>query len=242
MEPIEQYIHDRDEQVRKNLTDRDLGIDVHRLTESLVKTNYVKNFTWMGIPILQYPTDLMVMQELIGKIRPTSIIEIGIAFGGMTKFYSDMLRLVDTGGMVIGIDVDIREHAWEVLNRLQRAIAIKGSSTNSEVVDEVKELIDDKSTVLISLDSNHTHEHVLQELKLYSPLVSVGSYIVVFDTAIQFYGHLDKNRERPWSRGNNPYTAVQEFMKDNEEFVVDREIERRALITSAPGGFLRRLK
>jgi cephalosporin hydroxylase len=242
MNAIEQYIHDRDEQVRKNLTDRDLAIDIHRLTESLVRTNYVKNYTWRGVPTLQYPTDLMVMQELIWKLRPDYIIETGIAFGGMTRFYSDMQspRL----GAVISIDVDIRLHAKVVLVELDNVFPVQASSTAPTTPKRVKDLMgeDDDAVVLVTLDSNHTHDHVLQELKLYSPMVSVGSYIVVFDTAIQFYGHLDKNQDRPWGKGNNPWAAVQAFMKGNDEFVVDKEIEQRAVITSAPGGWLRRVK
>jgi len=246
MNPIEKYVHERNEQVRQNLTDRDLEIDVHRLTESLVRTNYVKNFTYMGIPILQYPTDLMVMQELIFRVAPNYIIETGIAFGGMTKFYSHMQKFIGYGE-VISIDIEIRKHArYVMMDESEFVTAIEGSSVSDATIEKVNKIISrnafGKNSVIVSLDSNHTHNHVLQELKLYSPLVSVGSYIVVFDTSIEFYGHLDKNQDRPWGKGNNPYSAVQEFMKDNDEFVVDKEIEQRALITSAPGGWLRRIK
>jgi cephalosporin hydroxylase len=239
MNPIETYIHDRDEQVRKNLQCGFLDYDAFHFTGSLVRTNFVKNFTYCGIPILQYPTDLMVMQELIWQIKPDCIIETGIAFGGMTKFYSDMLGRV--AGILIAIDIEIREHAKKVLCGLD-VFDFEGSSIDEKIFEEVRRIVRLDEKVLISLDSNHTHDHVLQELKLYSPLVSVGSYIVVFDTAIEFYGHLDKNQDRPWGKGNNPYSAVQEFMKDNDEFIVDKEVEQRALITSAPGGFLRRIK
>jgi len=243
MDAIEQYVHERDEQVRQNLTNRDLEIDVHRLTESLVRTNFVKNFTYMGVPILQLPSDLMVMQELIFQIRPKVIVETGIAFAGMTSFYSDMLFAAGiSNSFVLSVDVDIREHASATLRALPRCTYLEGSSIDEHIVQDVKDILSGRSPVLVSLDSSHTHNHVLQELKLYSPLVSVGSYIVVFDTAIEFYGHLDKNQDRPWGKGNNPWTAVQEFMKGNDEFVVDKEVEKRALITSAPGGWLRRTK
>jgi len=243
MSPIEQYVNDRDEQVRKNLTDRDLTIDVHRLTESLVKTNFVKNFTYRGIPILQYPTDLMVMQELIWQIKPEYIIETGIAFGGMTTFYSDILQKYC--GKVIAVDIDIREHALKIFGSIiGNTVIIQGSSISEETVDRVYEEANPIAPTLVSLDSNHTHDHVLQELKLYSPLVSVGSYIVVFDTAIEFYHHLDKSQNRAWSKGNNPWTATQEFLKSEmgKNFVIDKEIEKRALITSATDGWLRRIK
>lgn len=253
MNPIEQYIHDRDEQVRANLTNRDLAIDTYRMTESLVKTNYVKNFTYMGTPILQYPTDLMVMQELIWEVKPTVIIEIGIAFGGMLAFYASVLNITSSG-KVIGIDKEIREH-----NRLRIEShpvfrgednyntilqLIEGSSITDEVFNNIVYSLPRDPRVLISLDSDHTHDHVLQELKLYSPLVSVGSYIVVFDTAIEFYHQHDKNQNRAWSKGNNPWTATQEFLKSEmgKNFIIDKGVEKRALITSAPEGWLRRIR
>jgi cephalosporin hydroxylase len=246
MEPIEEYTAARDKQVLENLTNRDLHIDTYRFTESLVKTNFIKNFTWMGVPILQYPTDLMIMQEIIWRVKPHYIIETGVAFGGMLMFYRTV-----SDAIVVGIDIDIRPHAHKALrdylyeesdlNTEERIRLIEGSSVDVGTLKQI-EYIKNHHPVLVSLDSNHTHEHVLQELRLYSPLVSVGSYIVVFDTAIEFFGHLDKNQDRPWKPGNSPYTAVQEFLKENDNFVVDKEIEQRAIVTSAPGGWLRRIK
>lgn len=249
MNATETYIHNRDEQVRINLEDRDLRVNAERFTVELVRTNYTKNFSWMGVPILQYPQDLMVMQELIWDIKPNYIIETGVAFGGMLVFYASILEAIGSRnglatGKVMGIDIDPRDSNMKVLEKhpLRNRIWItKGSSVDKHIIEAVKDFVKD-GTVLVSLDSLHTHTHVLQELQLYAPLVSVGSYIVVFDTAIEFYGHLDKNQDRPWGKGNNPWTAVQEFMKDNDEFVVDKEIEQRALISAAPGGFLRRVK
>jgi cephalosporin hydroxylase len=243
MNPTETYIHDRDEQVRLNLKDRDLRVNTEKFIPELVRTNYTKNFTWMGVPILQYPQDLMVMQELIWAIKPDYIIETGVAFGGMLVFYASILESIGDG-TVLGIDIDPRDYNMKILEKhpLRHRISVtKGSSTDKHVIEAVKDFVQ-KGKVLVSLDSMHTHAHVLKELQLYSPLVSVGSYIVVFDTAIEEYGHFDKNQDRPWGPGNNPMTAVKEFMKGNEEFVVDREVEQRALITAAPGGFLRRVK
>lgn len=256
MNPIETYIHDRDEQAKKNLEDRDLHVFTSRFTEELVRTNYTKNFTWMGIPIIQYPTDLMVMQELIWKIRPTMIIETGVAFGGMTLFYAEMLKNTwdQTNSApikrVIGIDIEIRPHTHEAIEKSKFATLIKliqRSSIDKRNAYYIRQRhwggFHPWDRILVSLDSNHTHNHVLKELQLYAPLVSVGSYIVVFDTAIEFFGHLDKNQDRPWGKGNNPWTAVQSFMTSDmgKNFVVDREVEQRALITAAPGGWLRRV-
>lgn len=243
MNPIEQYIHDRDEQVKKNMNDIVLQHKTKVYTEELVKCNYTKNFTWMGVPIIQYPGDLIVMQELIWKIRPMAIVECGIAFGGFTGFLYQMQSASVDGGFVLGIDIEIRKHTHEILDRYSRIKLIEKSSIDPLAVKEIRMNVPVwRNPIMVILDANHTHDHVLQELKLYSPLVSVGSYIVIFDTAIEFYGHLDKNQGRPWGKGNNPYTSVQEFLKDNDEFVVDREVEQRAGITAAPGGYLRRIK
>jgi cephalosporin hydroxylase len=263
MTPIEQFIHDRDEQVRKNLEDRDLKVNTERYFAELVRTNYSKNFTWMGIPIIQCPSDLMVMQEIIWQLKPDYIIETGIAFGGMMTFYASVLQ-VARGGKVLGVDIDPREENRKVLEwhpLATRMEIIKGSSTDPRTLEAVRDYchpiflrhVDEMvngvwenriytrpPVTLVSLDSCHSHDHVLQELKLYSPLVSVGSYIVVFDTAIELVAPLEKNR--PWGKGNNPWTAVQEFMKGNTEFIVDREVEARAGVTAAPGGWLRRVR
>lgn len=244
MNSTEQYIHDRDEQIKLNMEDRDLKVYAERFTAELVRTNYTKNFTWMGIPIIQYPTDLMVMQELVWAIKPDTIVETGIAFGGMLVFYASILESIGNG-MVMGIDIDPRDYNMNVLEKhplRHRIFITKGSSVDKHVIEAAKDFVQN-GKVLISLDSLHTHAHVLHELQLYSPLVSVGSYIIVYDTAIEFHGHLDKNKDqRPWGPGNNPYTAVKQFLKENDNFVVDKEIEQRALITAAPGGFLKRVK
>jgi cephalosporin hydroxylase len=265
MTPIEQFIHDRDEQVRKNLEDRDLKVNTERYFAELVRTNYSKNFTWMGIPIIQCPSDLMVMQEIIWQLKPDYIIETGIAFGGMMAFYASVLQVEVAGrGKVLGVDIDPRKENRKVLERhplATRMEIIKGSSTDPRTLEAVRDYchpiflrhVDEMiggvwenriytrlPVILVSLDSCHSHDHVLQELKLYSPLVSVGSYIVVFDTAIELVAPLEKNR--PWGKGNNPWTAAQEFMKGNTEFIVDREVEARAGVTAAPGGWLRRVR
>lgn len=240
MNAIKQYIHDRDEQVRKNMKDDLLALRTKYFTERIVQTNYTKSFTWMGIPILQYTSDLMVMQEIIWEVRPDWIIECGVAFGGMTAFYATILDFMGHGN-VLGIDIEIREHTKKIHHpRIQFR---QSSSTDETLLKEIRFLVKENS-VLVSLDSNHTHAHVLKELELYAPLVSVGSYIVVFDTAIEFYGHLDVNQDRPWGKGNNPWTATQEFLKTEmgQNFVIDKEVEQWALISAAPDGWLRRIK
>lgn len=256
MDAIEQYIEDRDHQVRVNLFNLLLQYQKEMLTNELVRSNYVKNFTWMGIPIMQYPSDLMVMQELIWKIKPDVIIETGMAFGGTALFYASILDAIGKSGIMITIDKEIRPHNRKNIDEHPLQYnddgykflihMIEGDSASQNVTQILNSKFDwdNIKTVMVVLDSNHTHDHVLAELNTYAPLVSIGSYIVVFDTAIQFYGHLDKNQDRPWGKGNNPWTAVQEFLETDigNDFVIDKEVEQRALITAAPDGWLRRVR
>lgn len=202
---------------------------------------YSYNFTWMGRPIIQYPQDIVAMQELIWRTHPRVVLETGIAHGGSLVLSASMLELLGGDGRVIGIDVDIRSHNREALDEhpMRRRIElVQGSSTAPEIVEQVHEMVNDRSPVLLILDSNHTHEHVLQELRAYSGLVTEGSYIVVLDTVVE---HLpaDTYPDRPWGPGNSPGSAVQAFLAENDRFEVDTELESRLAITTAPGGYLR---
>jgi cephalosporin hydroxylase len=243
---IIEYKDRRDAQAVLNMDNDALNDAVHCFTAETIKANYSKNYTWMGVPILQYPSDLMVMQELIWDIRPDVIIETGVAFGGMLMFYATCLEAIRSG-RVIGIDIEIRDHNRLTINRhplRHRIELMECSSTEIHPRAWFDKRLQNQR-VLVSLDSNHTHDHVLQELDLYAPLVSVGSYIVVFDTAIEKYGqYTPETNFRPWTwgDGNNPASAVREFLSHNDDFVVDKLVETRALVTSAPGGWLRRIK
>jgi cephalosporin hydroxylase len=184
------------------------------------------------------------MQEIIWQVKPDLIIETGIAHGGSLVFYASMLELIGDHGQVLGIDIDIRENSRLELERhpmFKRIAMIQGSSVDGEVVKQAYEFAKWKKSVLVVLDSNHTHEHVLKELKLYSPLVTEGSYLVVFDTIIEDMPE-DFFPDRPWGKGNNPKTAVWEFLRANDRFIIDKEIESKLLITVAPEGYLRCIK
>ncbi len=205
---------------------------------------YSYNFSWLGRPIIQLPQDIVAMQEIIWKVRPQLIIEAGIAHGGSLILYASILELIGEGGMVLGVDIEIRPHnraAIESHPLSKRIQMIEGSSLSESVVAQVRQVARGKSPVMVVLDSNHTHDHVLQELRLYSPLVTVGSYLVVFDTLIEDMP-ADLFADRPWGKGNNPKTAVWEFLKTTDRFVVDREIEDKLLITVAPDGYLKCVK
>ncbi len=205
---------------------------------------FIYNFTWMGRPIIQHPHDTMALQELIWQIKPDLIIETGIAHGGSIIFSASMLELLGGDGEVIAIDIDIRKHNRDEIERhpmFKRIKLVEGSSIDSSTIDKIKELAADKKNVMVILDSNHTHEHVANELKLYSPFVSVNSYLVVFDTWVEDVP-ANYYPDRPWDKGNNPKTAVWEFIKDNDSFIIDKSIEHKLAITLAPDGYLKRIK
>jgi cephalosporin hydroxylase len=194
----------------------------------------------MGRPIIQIPQDMFAMQELIFKLKPDFIIETGIAHGGSLVFYASMLELAGKG-TVIGIDIDIRKHNREAIEKhpmFKRIKMVEGSSISSEVIDKVKSIVGDSKNCLVTLDSNHTHAHVLDELKLYTPFISKGGYCVVFDTGVEDLPK-DVIIDRPWGPGNNPKTAVWEFLKTNKRFEIDKDIETQILITAAPDGYLK---
>lgn len=215
-----------------------------KLYLAVVKYKYTYNFTWLGRPVIQFPQDLIAMQEIIWQVKPELIIETGIAHGGSLIFYASMLELIGANGRVIGIDIDIRKHNRVEIEKhpmFKRITMIEGSSVDEKIAEKVHDIAKDKKPVLVVLDSNHTHEHVLKELKQYSPLVTKGSYVVVFDTLIEDMPDRVFS-DRPWGKGNNPKTAVKEFMKTNDRFVIDKEIESKLLITVSPDGYLRCVK
>jgi cephalosporin hydroxylase len=213
------------------------------------KNSYIYNFSWLGRPIIQLPQDVFAMQELIWKVQPDLIIETGIAHGGSLIFSASMLELnAACGGPmeaeVLGIDIDIRAHnrvAIEGHPMFKRITMIQGSSIAPEIIAQVKVKASAKQRVMVCLDSNHTHTHVLAELEAYAPLTSVGSYCVVFDTAIEDVP-AEMFADRPWGPGNNPKTAVKEFLKTTDLFELENEIPNKLLITVAPDGYLKRIK
>lgn len=222
--------------------------DMDKLTldwlESSARNRYSYRFTWLGRPIIQYPQDIVAVQEIVWSVKPDLIVETGIAHGGSLILSASLLELIGGPGHVLGIDIDIRDHAREGIGRhplARRITMLEGSSVAPNVVDRVRQLAQGKQRILVILDSNHTHQHVLSELELYSELVRAGSYIIVFDTLIEDFPS-DLFADRPWGPGNNPKTAVREFLSRNDRFEVDRNVQERLLITTAPEGYLRCVK
>lgn len=210
---------------------------------STLSQKYSYNFRWLGRPIIQYPQDIVALQEVIWKVKPDLIVETGVAHGGGVIFYASMLELLGRG-KVVGVDIKIRSHNLRAIYAHPfsgRIVLIKGSSTDTEVLKKIEKIVSRHKKIMVVLDSLHTHEHVLKELEAYSKFVSRGSYLVVFDTIIEY---LPKGIfiGKGWDKGNNPATAVCEFLKKNKRFVADKSIEQKLVISVAPGGYLKRIR
>ncbi|MBN8856801.1 MAG: cephalosporin hydroxylase family protein [Sphingobacteriales bacterium] len=242
--PVQEFIQERTERIAKNGENKALQEAACSFNTESNKSQYSYNFSWMGRPIIQYPQDMIAMQEIIWQIKPDLIIETGIAHGGSLIYYASLLELIGHGE-VLGIDIDIRKHNRAEIEKhpmVKRIHMIEGSSISNDTVEKVKEYAKGKQKVIVCLDSNHTHEHVLSELNLYAPLVSPGSYIVAFDTIVENLPEGYFSQKRPWGIGNNPMTAVEEFVRTNDRFIIDKEIDNKLLISVAPKGYLKRIK
>jgi cephalosporin hydroxylase len=239
----EAFFRDRARRAADNRTDEVLKEATTAFLMEMGRTSYSFNFSWLGRPVIQIPQDLFAMQEIIWSLRPDFIIETGIAHGGSLIFYASILELVGNG-KVIGIDIDIRPHNRAEIEKhplSHRVIMIEGSSVSADIVKQAGTIVAGAANVVVCLDSDHTHDHVLKELELYTPFISKGGYCVVFDTGIEDLP-AEMIEGRSWRKGNNPKTAVWEFLKRNDRFEIDHEIEGRLLITAAPDGYLRCVK
>ena len=245
MDPIQEFQQEKKERIASYALNSKLNESAREFSEQTHREKYSYNFTWLGRPIIQYPQDLVAMQEIIWEVKPDLIIETGIAHGGSIIFSASMLELL--GGEnreVIGLDIDIRAHNRKEIEShpmFKRITMFEGDSTSPEIAKQVYDIAKKHEKILVCLDSNHTHDHVLKELKLYAPLVTEGSYCVVFDTIIEDLPD-DMFSDRPWGHGNNPKTAVREYLKDHPEFIIDKSMEQKLLVTVAPSGYLKRIK
>lgn len=243
MNEIEKFKKEVEENIVLQGNNEHLKSTASAFMDASIRSRYSYNFTWLGRPIIQYPQDIIAIQEIIYQLQPDIIIETGIAHGGSLILHASICELIGKGE-VLGIDIDIREHnKAEILNhRMSKRITmIQGSSIDESIVAQVAQKIAGKQTVLVILDSNHTHEHVLNEMKLYSKFVTKDSYMLVFDTVVEDLPN-DIYNNRPWGVGDNPKTAVWEFLKENNDFVIDKAFDNKLLISVAPDGFLKKVK
>ena len=243
MNPVEEFKKECLKRAASYGENKDLSKAASTFMYESMLSKYPYNFSWLGCPIIQYPQDIMAMQEIIWKVKPDLIIETGIAHGGSLIFYASMMELICGYGIVVGVDIDIRKHnrveieSHRLSNRIKM---IEGSSVDDDVIFRLSKSISNNK-IMVILDSLHTHDHVLEELELYSPMVTIGSYLVVCDTIIEqlpggFFA------DRPWDKGDNPHTAVTEFLDKNDNFEIDTEIDNKLLISVSRGGYLKRIK
>lgn len=250
-------------EVENNIQNLSADLDLQALSRiwirEITRHKWAYNFTWLGRPAIQFPNDMWALQEIIWKVKPDLIIETGIAHGGSLIMNASLLSLldltdaihsktnlnpIDSKRKVLGIDIDIRKHNKNAILSHPFAHKIEmyeGSSTSDFVFDNVKNFSKNFNNILVILDSNHTHDHVLRELELYSSLVSKGSYLVVFDTIIENMPS-DFFSDRSWGVGNNPKTAVYEFLSNNSDFIIDKAIDNKLQISVAPEGYLKKIK
>jgi len=255
---MNEFQEEVDERIAAISADRQLCEASAAFMRASILPKYSYNFSWQGRPIIQYPQDMVAMQELIWQIKPDLIIETGIAHGGSLIFSASMLALLDMADAieagitfdpkvsqrkVLGVDIDIRPHnrtAIDAHPMASRILMIQGSSVAPEIIAQAKQVAQSYKRILVCLDSNHTHDHVSAELQAYAPLTSVGSYCVVFDTIVEDLA-ADMFPHRPWGHGNNPKTAVWQYLKTHPEFMIDKSIQHKLLITVAPDGYLKRV-
>jgi cephalosporin hydroxylase len=249
MTPYEQFKQEGDSEIAAQGANLALVNTTRQWINQANAGKYSYHFEWMGRPIIQYPQDMVAMQEIIWRVQPDLIVETGIAHGGSLIFYAAMLELNaacggPTDGLVLGLDIDIRPHnrqAIEAHPMARRISMLQGSSIAPEIVAQVKAKAAGKHSVLVVLDSNHTHDHVFSELQAYAELVTVGSYCVVFDTVIEDMP-ASMFPDRPWGPGDNPKTAAHAFLKTNSNFEIDSAMDNKLLISVAPSGYLKRVR
>lgn len=208
-----------------------------------LERKYMNNFSWLGRPLIQLPMDAMAVQEIIWSVKPDLVIETGVAHGGSLMLSASILQMIGHGE-VLGVDIEVRPHNRHAIENHPLAhwiSLIEGSSIDPAIIAQVRARAVGKARVLVCLDSNHTHEHVLAELNAYADLVSIGSYCIVFDTFVEDMPDDYVWTDRPWGKGDNPKTAVWEWLKSHPEFEIDHSMDDKLLITSAPDGFLRRI-
>lgn len=257
-DPIKQFLQERTRQIAAYQGDGVFITQSQEWLEASMRCRYVYNFDWMGRPIIQYPQDMVAMQELVWATRPDLIIETGIAHGGSLVLSASLLAMLDycdavqvgaalepkaSKRKVLGLDIDIRSHnraAIEAHPLAHKIDMVQGSSISPEVIAKVQAYALDYQRIMVCLDSNHTHEHVLAELRAYAPLTTLGCYCVVFDTFVEDMP-ADLFPDRPWGPGDNPKTAVWEYLKTHPEFEIDKSIQHKLQITVAPDGYLKRV-
>lgn len=244
MSEIQKFKKEVEENVKKLTKSEELKELSNNWVNEVSPFKYSYNFSWLGRPIIQFPQDMIALQEIVWNTKPDLIIETGVAHGGSLIFYASILEMLGGTGEVVGIDIDIRKHNRAEIEKhslYKRIQLLEGSSTSPTILESIRDLVKDKERVMVILDSCHSHSHVLDELHQYSDFVTKGCYLVVLDTIVEDMPE-GSFPDRPWGKGNNPKTAVWEFLKNNNRFEIDQDVQGKLLISVAPDGYLRCVK
>jgi cephalosporin hydroxylase len=236
----EEFENMRKESAKAMIADQELRRDALKVLIQADYYQWIHQTNWFGEPILNLPQDMFALQEIIFKTRPKFIIEVGVAWGGSLLFYSTLMEVLG-GERIIGVDIyipdDLKERLASYRKLSERLTLIEGSSVAPDTLSQIKSIVGDCREVMVFLDSYHTHDHVFKELQLYSPLIGKGYYLICGDTIIENIPE-QKHRPRPWGPGNNPKTALDQFMKENDRFIVDSTLGNKLLLSCNPGGYL----
>jgi len=244
-DPIKSFFDERNADIVRMGADEELRKKSIEWMLCADKYKYTYNYTWMGRPIIKFPNDMVIQQELMWELKPDLVIETGIAHGGSIIFTASMMEMMGIDGEVVGIDIDIRTH-----NRIEieshpmakRITMYEGDSVAPNIVEQIRSHTEGKRCIMVVLDSLHSHDHVYKELLAYAPMTSLGSYCVLPDTFIEFFPKGYYSDDRPWDVGNNPYSAMNHYLAETDLFEIDRALTNKAMITETFDGFLKRVK
>lgn len=244
MDPMKEFYEQKRTNVAKLTADETIRCLSKEWFEAVSRHRYSYHFSWLGLPTIQFPQDLVALQEIVWSVKPDVVIETGVAHGGSLVFYASLLELIGGDGIAIGIDVDIRAHNRQAIegHRLRKRIKlVEGSSIADATIGAVERIVGGSRRAIVVLDSNHESSHVLAELRLYQRFVRAGSYLIVLDTVIDAMP-AEFSRGRPWGPGRGPGTALRHFLQENDRFEVDPECTEKLLLSAAPDGFLKCVK
>lgn len=245
LDPVNQFIVEREADIQSMGADEELRQKSLDWMLHADKYKYTYNFSWMGRPIIKFPADIVIQQELMWRLKPDLVIETGIAHGGSIVFTASMMEMMGIQGEVVGVDIDIRPHNRELIEShpmMKRITMYEGSSTDPVLVEKIQKHTVGKKCVIVILDSLHSHKHVYDELKAYAEMVTVGSYCILPDTFIEFFPKGYYSHNRPWDVGDNPYTAMKQYLSETDLFETDNSLSQKAMITETIEGYLRRVK
>lgn len=250
---LKRFYKERETRIKKQFRDEKFQKLSNSWTKYSLKNGYIYNFSWLGIPIIKYPSDLITIQEIIFEVKPDLIIETGVAHGGSLAFYASIQKIYNSKARTLGIEIDFRKHNKKNCKKIYKQLdinVIEGSSISNETIKKIKKYLKGKKKIMVILDSDHSSTHVLEELNIYSKIVSKGSFLICTDTIVDFMPKgffltdWQKKRapHRNFDKGTGPYIAVKKFLKNNKNFKIDKNLHAKSTITENPFGFLKKIK